>query len=211
LGVVHNGLSMSHYPFSNEHDGYLLYVGRICKEKGTRFAVALARQLNLPLIIAAKVEETEAGHRYFRKYVKPYLNEKIRWIGEVDEVERNKLMSRAMAFLHPVQWREPFGLTLIEAMACGTPVIAFGLGSIPEIIEHKRTGFVVDTYEQMVETMRLIPTIDRAYTRAYVLSRFTGENMTDNYEKLYRQVAIKKIAAPTSASTPTYLSRKLLK
>ncbi len=187
-GVVHNGLNMESYPFSAEHDNYLLYVGRICLEKGTHHAIVAAKRLNLPLIIAAKIEETEAGQRYFRKHVKPFLNDQIRWIGEVDEEDRNKLMSRALAFLHPITWREPFGLTIIEANACGTPVVAFNLGAMPEIIESGKTGFVVQTMDQMVEAVKNIGTIDRAYCRQYSLKHFNATRMAEGYEAIYKKV-----------------------
>lgn len=188
LGTVYNGLNMSYYPFSAEHDGYLLYVGRICHDKGTHNAIIAAKRLNLPLIIAAKIEETEAGHRYFRKHVKPYLNSQIQWIGEIEEEERNKLMSRAMAFLHPAPWREPFGLTLIEAMACGAPVVALKRGAIPEIVEDRKTGFVLDRMDQLIEAIPRVGRIDRAYTREHALNNFNEKRMADGYEAIYKKV-----------------------
>ncbi|MBC7836863.1 glycosyltransferase family 4 protein [Acetobacteraceae bacterium] len=202
IGTVYNGLNMEYYPFSNEHDGYLLYVGRICHDKGTHNAILAAKRLNLPLIIAAKIEETEAGHRYFRKYVKPHLNSQIQWVGEVDEEERNKLMTRAMAFLHPAPWREPFGLTLIEAMACGAPVIAFNRGSIPEIIQDGKTGFVVNNVDELCDAIRKIDTIDRAYTRKYSLENFNEKRMTTGYEEAYKKVIAKQHGAIVSLIDP---------
>lgn len=187
LGTVHNGLKMEHYPFSNEHDGYLLYVGRICYDKGTHNAIVAAKRLNLPLIIAAKIEETEAGHRYFRKYVKPHLNHEIQWIGEIDEEERNKLMSRAKCFLHPAPWREPFGLTLIEAMACGAPVIAYDRGAIPEIIKDGVSGFIVKDLDGLVEAIQKVDTLDRAQCRKHSLENFNATRMAAEYEAMYKK------------------------
>lgn len=192
-GNVYNGLEMSHYPFSETHDGYLLFVGRISKEKGVHHAVNVARKLNLPLIIAAKLEYAEpADPPYFEKFVKPYLNDQIRWIGEVDETERNRLMSRAMAFIHAVTWPEPFGLTLIESMSCGCPVIAFNQGSIPEIIKDGQTGFVVNNESEMIRAIKKIGTINRAHCREYSLTNFSAEKMAQGYLEIYEAVAARK-------------------
>lgn len=191
-GTVYNGLAMKHYPFSNEHDGYLLFVGRISMEKGTHLAIKTARELDLPLIIAAKLELVDKP--YFKEYVEPYLSEQIRWIGEVDETERNRLMSRAMCFLHPVTWHEPFGLTLIEAMACGCPVVAIGLGSIPEIVQNRRTGFVVADLEEMVEAVQNIKAIDRMRCRRHALLSFGAERMATGYEEIYKKIINKEIS-----------------
>lgn len=185
-GTVYNGLNMQDYPFSAEHDGYLLFVGRISLEKGVHFAIEVAQQLNLPLIIAAKLESVDKP--YYREYVEPYLSDQIRWVGEVDETERNKLMSRAMCFLHPVTWHEPFGLTLIEAMACGTPVIGFDKGSIPEIIKNGETGFVVRDTEAMIDAVENIRSIDRKHCREYALQNFSAQKMADGYEEIYKKI-----------------------
>lgn len=186
IGTIYHGLDMRHFPFSSEHDGYLLYVGRISLEKGVHHAIETALYLNLPLIIAAKLEDMDA--MYFKEYVGPFLSENIKWIGEVNEEERNKLMSRAMCFLHPVTWREPFGLTLIEAMACGCPVVAFNKGSIPEIIIDGETGFVVNNVIDMIEAVLNIGRIDRLKCREYVLKSFSPQNMADGYEKIYKKI-----------------------
>jgi len=190
-GTVYNGLDMENYPFSAENDGYLLYVGRLSMEKGPHHAIETALTLNLPLILAAKLEEMDRP--YFREYVEPYLSDQIRWIGEVDERERNRLMSRALCFLHPITWREPFGLTLIEAMACGCPVIAFGLGSIPEIIQNGRTGFVVSSVMEMVDAVGRLGEIDRRRCRQHALRNFNAARMVDGYENIYRKILSKEI------------------
>lgn len=186
--VIYNGLAMETYPFSKIHKGYLLYVGRISIEKGVHYAIEAAVDLNLPLIIAAKLDD--ADRVYFRHFVEPRLssNGLIKWVGEVNETERNKLMSEAMAFLHPVTWREPFGLTLIEAMACGCPIIAFNQGSIPEIIVDGKTGFIVDDIEEMITKISEIPRIDRGECRRHVLKNFNAERMAEAYEELYYKI-----------------------
>lgn len=184
LGTVYNGLDMSSYPFSASHDGYLLFVGRISMEKGTHFAIEVAQYLDLPLIIAAKLEPIDRP--YFDEYISPRLSdERITWIGEVDESTRNNLMARALCLLHPVTWREPFGLTMIESMACGSPVIGFRRGSIPEIISHGKTGFVADTLEEIMDYVPKLKNISREYCRQYALKTFSAERMVSAYEQIY--------------------------
>lgn len=185
--TIYNGLSISDYPFGKTHKGYLLFVGRISMEKGVHHAIDAAIYLHLPLVIAAKLDQVDK--EYFRQYIEPWLNgEQIKWVGEADETERNNLMSGAMAFLHPVTWREPFGLTLIEAMACGCPVIAFNKGSIPEIIVDGKTGFIVNDVEEMITAITNISKIDRSECRKYVLENFTEKKMADGYERLYYRI-----------------------
>ncbi|MDP3794760.1 MAG: glycosyltransferase family 4 protein [bacterium] len=186
LGTVYNGLMMEQYPFSAEHDGYLLCVGRIALEKGFHYAIEVAQYLDLPLIIAAKLDAKDL--RYFREYIGPRLSEKIRWVGEVDEEERNRLMSRALCLLHPITWPEPFGLTMIEAMACGCPVIAFDRGSVPEIVIHGKTGFAARNIEQMIDGVTELDTINRMECRQHALENFTVRQMADGYEALYRNL-----------------------
>lgn len=189
IGNVYNGLSMKDYPFSESHDGYLLFVGRISLEKGVHYAIQTAINLDLPLIIAAKLDEVDMP--YFNQFIGPHLSESIRWIGEVNEEERNVLMSKAMCFLHPVTWKEPFGLTLIESMACGCPVVAFKKGSIPEIIVNKKTGFVVSDIHEMIEAVKKINTIKREDCRKHALENFNAKIMAERYEKIYLKI-IKK-------------------
>jgi glycosyltransferase involved in cell wall biosynthesis len=185
-GTIYNGLAMEDYPFSEKHDQYLLYVGRISMEKGVHYAIEVALELHLELIIAAKVDTADVS--YFNEYVGPYLSEKIRWIGEVDEAERNRLMSNALCLLHPVVFREPFGLTLIEAMACGCPVVAFNKGSIPEIIAHEKTGYVVNTVEEMIDAVGTIEQINREDCRKHSLEKFNARVMAKAYETLYKKI-----------------------
>lgn len=189
-GNVYNGLTMDKYPFSDIHKGYLLFVGRISAEKGLHYAIEIALYLNLPLIIAAKLETVDMP--YFKQYIGPRLSENIKWVGEVNEEERNRLMSEAMCFLHPVVWKEPFGLTLIEAMACGCPVVAFGRGSIPEIVADGKTGFVVSDINEMIDSVKKIGQIDRKACREYALNNFNADIMVDQYEKIYKKILSKK-------------------
>lgn len=197
MGNVYNGLNMKNYPFSDKDEEYLLFVGRISREKGVHLAIEVAQYLDLPLIIAAKLNSiSDAPHdvQYFHEYVEPKLSSQVRWIGEVNDVSRNNLMSHARCLLHPITWREPFGLTLIEAMACGCPVVAFNLGSIPEIIINHKTGFIVEDVEGMIGAVANIKKINRAECRKYVLEKFTVDKMTDGYEAIYQKI-LKKISS----------------
>ncbi|HYE22457.1 MAG TPA: glycosyltransferase family 4 protein [Verrucomicrobiae bacterium] len=195
-GTVYNGLYMEDYPFSDKPQDYLLYVGRIDEEKGTHIAIDVAVKANKKLIIAAKLDDMVPHIReYFKREVEPRLKKHanlINWIGEVDEKERNELMKNSLCLLHPITWPEPFGLTLIESMACGAPVIAFAMGSIPEVIKHGKTGFVVKDVDGMLDALKNIDKIDRASCRRYALGRFSAQNMASGYEKVYKQVIEKR-------------------
>jgi glycosyltransferase involved in cell wall biosynthesis len=195
LGTVYNGLQLDGYPFGKDPEDYLLFVGRISMEKGVHLAIEVAQELDMRLIIAAKLEPVDRP--YFKEYVEPWLTDRIEWIGEVDEVKRNELMSNALCFLHPVTWREPFGLTLIEAMACGCPVIAINHGSIPEIIKNGVTGYVVEDVESMVAAVEGIESIDRAVCRTHALTNFSAEKMADGYEEMYKKIMKKGEATPS--------------
>lgn len=189
-GTVYNGLPMEHYPYGAEPDDYLLFVGRISAEKGLHHAIDVAQQMDKRLIIAAKLEKTDEA--YFREYIESRLSDRIEWIGEVDEKQRNELMTKALCFLHPVTWREPFGLTLIEAMACGCPVVAFSRGSIPEVVKTGVTGYVVEDVEGMIDAVENIGAIDRAACREHALTNFSAAKMTDGYEEVYRKLVARE-------------------
>jgi glycosyltransferase involved in cell wall biosynthesis len=191
MGTVYNGLPMEHYPFGAKSKGYLLFVGRIDPEKGVHHVMDAAIKLNKKLIIAAKLDDSVSHlKRYYEEEVEPRLKEHpklLNWIGEVDETERNELMAGALCLLHAVTWPEPFGLTLIEAMACGAPVVAFALGSIPELVQDGVTGYVVQDVDEMVQAVRKLGRIDRAACRAHALKNFSARRMADGYEEVYRR------------------------
>lgn len=185
--TIYNGLNMSRYPFKLKDKGYLLFVGRISMEKGVHHAIDVAQDLNLPLVIAAKLDKNDM--QYFNEYIEPRLySDQVMWIGEVDEKQRNELMSSAICLLNPLVWKEPFGLTMIEAMACGSPVIAFDSGSVREIIVDKKTGYIVDDVEEMIYAVAKINKINRLDCRTHALKNFNAKLMTDKYEKLYYEI-----------------------
>lgn len=165
-------------------------IGAIC-------AIQAAKMLGLPLILAGKLDDWQLS--YFKAKLKPHLSDTIRYIGEVTQAERNELMRNALAFLHPISWLEPFGLTLIEAMACGTPVVAFNKGSIPEIVMDGKTGFVCDSFACLLEGIKKVTQIDRRYCREYALTNFNPQRMTDGYEAVYRKILRSSFHALPSA------------
>jgi glycosyltransferase involved in cell wall biosynthesis len=192
-GNVYNGLYMEDYPYSSTPGNYLLFVGRICLEKGVHNAIKVAKYLDMPFIIAAKLDTNVPDDvAYFKQYIEPELSDKIRWVGEVDEIERNQLMKGALCLLHPITWPEPFGLTLIETMATGTPVIAFNKGSIPEVINHGITGFVVSDVEEMIKAVPYVKYLNRATCREYALGNFSAEKMAEGYEEIYYKILSQK-------------------
>jgi len=184
-GTIYHGVNVKSFPFSSKRGEYLLYVGRICMDKGTHLAIEVSQYTGIPLVIAAKVDF--ADRKYFKDFIEPELsNGQIRWIGEVDETERNKLMSKALCLLRPVLWDEPFGLTMIEAMACGCPVVAFNRGSVSEIVEDAKTGYVVSTLDEMIDDVYVINRINRRDCRNHVEKNFNAETMVEAHEQLYR-------------------------
>ncbi|MCL4354064.1 glycosyltransferase family 4 protein [Patescibacteria group bacterium] len=187
ITTIPNGLNFNDNPFGSKHKGYLLFVGRISMLKGLHHAIDVAEQLNIPLIIAAKLDNVDLS--YFKEYIEPRLyNDHIKWIGEVDTKQRNKLMSGAICLLNPITWREPFGLTMIEAMACGCPVVAFDNGSISEIVENNKTGYVVRNDQEMIAAVGKIDNISREDCREHALKNFNDRLMTDRYEDLYEKI-----------------------
>jgi glycosyltransferase involved in cell wall biosynthesis len=168
--------------------GYLAFLGRISPEKAPDAAIRIAARAGLPLKIAAKVDR--ADREYFDAVVKPLLGEgKVEFIGEIREDQKQAFLGNAAALLFPIAWCEPFGLVMIEAMACGTPVIAFQNGSVPEVLEDAVTGFIVHSEDQAVEAVRRIHMLDRARVRGEFERRFTARRMAQNYLKLYARLA----------------------
>ena len=185
--TVYHGVALESYPYAEEGGEYLAFLGRISPEKRPDLAIAVAKRLAIPLKIAAKVDAKDRD--YFESEIRPLLdNPLIEFIGEIDEASKAELLGGAMALLFPIDWPEPFGLVVIEAMACGTPVVARACGSVPELIEAGRTGFVVDTFDELVDAVKRVRTLDRAACRRRVEARFSIRRMVDDYESVYRQL-----------------------
>ena len=184
VATVYHGLPESLYRFSPRHEGYLAFLGRISPEKGLDHAIEIARRAGMPLRIAAKVDR--ADREYFEQHIEPLLDVPgIELVGEIGEDGKGEFLGGAAALLFPVQWPEPFGLTMIEAMACGTPVIAYRRGSVPEVMIDGETGWIVDTLEEAVSAIELIEGHDRARCRLVFEERYTARRMARDYVDVY--------------------------
>ena len=187
-GVVYNAIDCDSYPFApSPHEDFLLFLSRISYERGTHFAIEVARRAGRKLIIAGNVDDPDRS--YFETMVAPELDDPlIEYVGEADFDTKRDLMKRADCLLAPITWNEPFGLFLVEAMVCGTPVVAFRRGSIPEVIDEGITGYVVDTIEEMGARLNNISNIDRAQCRAVAATRFDTPRMVNDYMEAYRRI-----------------------
>jgi glycosyltransferase involved in cell wall biosynthesis len=193
-GTVLHGLPRDLYRRGGGAGGYLAFLGRIAPEKRPDRAIAIARRAGVPLQIAAKVDPVDRD--YFAREIAPLLQDPlVEFIGEIGEGEKSRFLGDAAALLFPIDWPEPFGLVLIEAMATGTPVIAFGRGSVPEIIEDGLTGFIVDDVAAAVAAVPLAKQLDRRAVRRRFEERFTADRMARDYLALYRRVLLRSTPA----------------
>ncbi|MDB5427874.1 MAG: glycosyl transferase group 1 [Phenylobacterium sp.] len=193
--TVHHGVQTSLFRFSPRPDGYLAFLGRISPEKGPDRAIAIAKRVGLPLKIAAKVDRVDQA--YFEDVVAPLLDDPlIEFIGEIGDRDKSEFLGGAEALLFPIDWPEPFGLVVIEAMACGTPVIAYARGSVREIVEHGVTGFIVEDEDEAVSAVGRIAQLDRETIRSRFEARFSAKAMARRYLELYgRLVAADPLGA----------------
>ena len=187
VGTIPNAIDVEHQPFSAEKEDYFLFIGRMTPDKGAHTAIEVAERLGVRLIMAGKVNEG-LERRYFTERIEPHLSGAVHFRGEVDHETKVELYKRARCTLFPIQWPEPFGLVMIESLACGTPVIAFRHGSVPEVIEHGRTGFIVDTVDEMVEAARRVDQIDPAECRRAVAERFGSDTFVRANERAYQEL-----------------------
>jgi glycosyltransferase involved in cell wall biosynthesis len=199
IRTVHHGHPRNQYSPSPQPGSYLAFLGRIAPEKGVDRAILIAERVGLPLRIAAKIDFADRG--YFREQIAPLLkiSTKAEYIGEIAEPEKEGFLGGALALLFPIDWPEPFGLVMIEAMACGTPVVAFNRGSVSEIIEQGVTGFIVETMEEAVEAAKQAVSLDRRRIRETFERRFTSEVMAIGYEQAYQAV----LDLPRSVALPS--------
>ena len=186
LATVYNGIDVASYHFRPDPGDYLVFLGRISPEKRVDRAIEIARDTGMRLVIAAKVDPLDRD--YYDHAIAPLIDEhaQIEFIGEVDERGKDEVLGGAYAYLFPIDWPEPFGLTMVEAMATGTPVIAYKAGSVPEVVVDGVTGFISETVHGMVEAVGRIPTIDRRACRAHVEEHFSAAAMANGYERVYQ-------------------------
>lgn len=187
IDTVYHGLPPDLYAFNAKPGEYFAFIGRISPEKRVDRAIEIAVHCGVPLKIAAKIDR--ADQAYFKEHIeKLFQHPLVEYIGEVGEAEKRSLLGQARALLFPIDWPEPFGLVLIESFACGTPVVAYRHGSVPEIVEEGVTGLLVSDQEQALQAAQRIGDLDRARCRRTFEQRFTAQHMADNYLKAYRQV-----------------------
>ncbi len=187
IDTVYNAIDINQYPFNEDAEDYLLFLGRMSKEKGAHIAVKIANQLSMKLIMVTKINEPHE-RKYFVEAVQPLIRENVLILGEIDRKRKAELYGKAYCTLFPIQWPEPFGLVMVESMATGTPVVATRNGATPEVIEDKETGFIVDDIDEMIEAVKKVEKIDRNKCRQLVKQRFTSDIMVEEYEKLYQKI-----------------------
>lgn len=185
--VIHHGVEPDDFPVGRGDGGYALFVGRLHPDKGIHIAIEIARRAGLPIRIAAKMREP-VERQYFAEYVEPLLGPGVEFLGEVRPDQRNALLGGATALVNPIQWAEPFGMVMIEALACGTPVLAYPHGAAPEIVQHGVTGFLCGGVEEAAAALARIGDLDRSACRAAVERYFCARRMVDDHVRLYRRV-----------------------
>jgi glycosyltransferase involved in cell wall biosynthesis len=187
LANIPNALDFSLYPVHPHRGDYLLFLGRLNPDKGAHRAVAVATEAGLPLKLAGKMREPPE-HEYFRQYIEPHLRPgQIEYLGEVTHGEKVELLQNARATLFPIDWEEPFGLVMIESMACGTPVIATRRGAVPEVIEHGRSGIVVDDYRDMIGALGAADALEPLELRRLAEERFSRKRMVGDYVAAFEE------------------------
>lgn len=191
IGAIHYGLPLATFrPTTSRPDSYLAWIGRIVDLKGPHHAIAVAKALDIPLILAGRADPHKPETtQYFEEQIKPHLDGKrVRYIGPVNLEQKLDLLSRARGFLNPIEWEEPFGMVMIEAMAVGCPVISFARGAAPELIAHGTSGFLVQNVEEMARLVPQLYSLDRRVVRAHVEKHFSIQLMAERYTEVYRRV-----------------------
>jgi glycosyltransferase involved in cell wall biosynthesis len=205
IANINNAIDLRHFPCNRKPEEFLLFLGRMSPDKGAHNAVTVARRSGRPLKIAAKCREPEEI-AYFDQYVAPHLGDQVSYVGEVTHDERCELLSRAHALLVPIEWEEPFGLTIIEALASGTPVVAFRRGSVPELLEHGRTGFVVDDINGMVAALAHTSGLAADDLRGEAERRFSVDTMIQQHLVVYEGTTARS-SATTRQTVPMGVAR----
>ncbi|MHB8842255.1 MAG: glycosyltransferase family 4 protein [Candidatus Aquicultor sp.] len=187
VGTIYNGMDLDKYEYNDKKEDYMFFLGRMNPEKGAHVAVEVARKTGKKLIMVSKMTEPHEK-AYYEAKVKPLLAPNIELMGEVDTETKIEMFKKASCFLFPIQWPEPFGLVMTEALACGTPVLAMKNGSVPEIIDHGKTGFICNTTDEMVEAVSKVDTIEPIDCRRHVEKHFSTNKMVDCYVKAYIKI-----------------------
>jgi glycosyltransferase involved in cell wall biosynthesis len=194
--VVHHGLVPSDFPAGAGKGGHLLFLGRMSPDKGADRAVRVARAAGVPLLLAAKMREP-SEREYFARQVEPLLGDGARFLGEADRATKTSLLADAKGLLVPIRWPEPFGMVMIESLACGTPVLAFPEGAAPEVVEHRRTGFLCRDEADMATAVGRLDELSRQDCREAVERRFSARRMAADHVRVYRSaIARRRLARP---------------
>jgi glycosyltransferase involved in cell wall biosynthesis len=199
-GTVPNPMDARRWPFRTGKQDYVLWIGRMCEAKGPHRAIAAARAAGVPLVLAGPVQPGQA--EFFDREVRPHLDGRVRYVGEVRGAVKQDLFADARALLMPIRWPEPFGMVMVEALACGTPVIAFPEGAAPEIVQHGRTGYLVDDEQAMADAVAQLDEIDPVACRAWIAQQFSVEIAAAGYEVIYRQVVAQHASIGPSRVRP---------
>ena len=197
IATVHHGIDLDEFTFVPERGGYLAFLGRITPDKGVDTAIRMARRVGMPLKIAAREPlpmegdpNSQVDRAYYEDVIKPLLSEPgVEFIGEVGGADKDRFLGDAAALVFPIRWPEPFGLVMIEALACGTPVVAMRCGSVPEVLEHGITGFIAETEDEFVASVERIDRLDRLACRASAERRFSAGAMAEQYLEIYAGLA----------------------
>lgn len=184
--VIYNGIDVDGFKFNPRGGNHFVWVSRVDKYKGIENVITAAERTGEKLLLAGRLDPSQK--EYFNSRVKPHLNKKIQYVGELTGRELSDFFGSAKAFLYPIEWEEPFGLVVAEAMACGTPVIAYRRGSMPELIKDGKTGFLVNNMNELIVAMGKVNRISRFAVRQHAENNFRKEQMTEKYEKLYYQL-----------------------
>jgi glycosyltransferase involved in cell wall biosynthesis len=199
--VIHHGVDVEAFPLGSGDGGYVLFLGRMSPDKGPHRAIEIARAAGRRILLAAKMWDADE-HRYFAERVEPMLGEDAVFLGAVAGVQKLELLAGAEALLNPIRWPEPFGLVMIEALACGTPVLSFAAGAAPEIVEHGRTGFLCADEADMVRALDEVRGLDRAACRASAQSRFSADRMALDHLRLYGELLADPIDLRRTSTGP---------
>jgi len=210
VGVVHHGIPMEQFKPTAHPEDFFAWLGRFIPEKGAHLAIQAAKLAGVPIVLAGTIDRhMEASVNYFNDVVKPLIDDQqVKYIGPANMGQKIRLLSRARGFLNPIEWEEPFGMVMIEAMAAGCPVITFARGAAPEVVCHKRSGFLVHDVNEMAQFIPRIGELNREAVRAYALQHFSVGAMADNYQKVYRKVitSSRKRVVPSLVSAKMHVS-----
>lgn len=184
--VVYHGIDVDEFPVGSGDGAYVAVLGRMTPNKGIHRAISVARAAGVRLKIAAKMREPHE-HAYFDEHVRPHLSDDVEYLGEVDAAGKRELLASAAALLNPIEWAEPFGMAMLESLACGTPVVGCPQGAAPEIVEHAVTGFLGSSDAELIDGLRSLDQIDRGICREHVARRFSVEQMVEGYLRVYEK------------------------